>query len=205
MHACVKLNDLSSFHRYNMGQGGVSLCSGSWSGSGLCAARTASHGSHHRRLPGRVCPQDLGDMAKKERRLGKRCCLIKLASTHAVQKITPLMKVRALALQLYAEKTLNEILFHSSVANVLIKPVLVRLHTALLLPHGPILNKSATLVLSFLCGCARLIQSWPTRVSSVPDLNISRAASQSQQEIVNRGHSLGQLFSWNWKKRGLPT
>lgn len=93
MRACVNLNDLSSFHRHNMGQGGVSLCCGSRAGSGLCATCTASHGSHHRRLPGRVCPQDLGDMAEKERRLGKRCCLIKLASTHAEQKIARLMKV----------------------------------------------------------------------------------------------------------------
>lgn len=102
MCACVNLNDLSSFHRHHMGQGGVSLRCGSWAGSGLCAACTASHGSHHCRLPGRVCPQDLGDMAEKERRLGKRCYLIKFASTYADQKISWLMRV--CPLQLYAEK-----------------------------------------------------------------------------------------------------
>lgn len=101
--ACVKLNDLSSFPRHNVGQGGVSLRSGGGAGGGLRAARTASHGAHHRRLPGRVCPQDLGDLAEKARRLGKRGCMV-FASTHAHQKIPQLKEVRAPLLQLYAEK-----------------------------------------------------------------------------------------------------
>lgn len=104
MCVCVNLNDFSSFHRHNVGQSGVSLCCGSWAGSGLRAACAASHGTHHSRLPGGVCPQDLGDMAEKERRLGKRYYLIKLASTYADQKISQLMKVRVPPLQLYAEK-----------------------------------------------------------------------------------------------------
>lgn len=103
MCSCVKLNDLSSFPRHNVGQGGVSLCSGSGAGSGLRAARTASHGAHHRRLPGRVRPQDLGDMAEKARRLGKRGCMV-FASTHAHQKIPQLKEVGASLLQLYAVK-----------------------------------------------------------------------------------------------------
>lgn len=86
-----------------MGQGGVSLCGGGRAGGGLRAARTASHGAHHRRLPGRVRPQDLGDMAEKARRLGKRGCMV-FASTHAHQKIPQLKEVRGLPLQLYAEK-----------------------------------------------------------------------------------------------------
>ena len=125
MCACVNLSDLSSFRRHNVGQGGVSLCCGSWAGGGLCAACTASHGSHHRRLPGRVCPQDLGDMAEKERRLGKRCYVIKLASTHADEKISLLMKARVPPTAALCRKTLNEILFHSPVATtVLLTPVL---------------------------------------------------------------------------------
>lgn len=104
MSACVNLNSFSSFLRHNVGQGGVSLRRGSWAGSGLRAACTASHGSHHRRLPGRVCPQDLGDVAEEERRMGKRCYLIKLASTHSDQEILWLMRVRVPPLQLYAEK-----------------------------------------------------------------------------------------------------
>jgi len=87
-----------------MGQGGVPLCCGSWAGGRLRAACPASHGSHHRRLPGRVCPQDLGDVAEKERRLGKTYYLIKLVSTPADQKITWLMKTRVIPLQHNAEK-----------------------------------------------------------------------------------------------------
>lgn len=86
-----------------MGQGGVSLCGGGGAGGGLRAARTASHGAHHRRLPGRVRPQDLGDMAEKARRLGKRGCMV-FASTHAHQKIPQLKEVGASLLQLYAVK-----------------------------------------------------------------------------------------------------
>lgn len=74
-----------------MGQGGVSLCRGSGAGSGLRAARTASHGPHHRGLPGRVCPQDLGDVAEEARRLGKRCWLVWLASPQADQETAQLM------------------------------------------------------------------------------------------------------------------
>lgn len=101
---CVNMNGLFPSHRHHVGQGGVSLCRGSWAGSGLRAARAASHGSHHRGLPRRVCPQDLGDMAEKERRLGKKCCLIGLVSACPDQKISQLMKVRVCSLQIYAEK-----------------------------------------------------------------------------------------------------
>lgn len=159
MCACVNLNDLSSFHRHNVGQGGVSLCCGSWTGSGLCAACTASHGSHHRRLPGRVCPQDLGDVAEKERRLGKRCCLIKPASTHAEKKIPHLMKVRVPPLQNLCRKILNEILFHSPVAaTILLRPVLDPIWFCYCLVVLS-LTTSALLVLSFLPSCSRLIES----------------------------------------------
>lgn len=115
-----------------MGQGGVSLRCGSGAGGGLRAARTASHGSHHRRLPGRVCPQELGDLAEKERRLGKGCSLIKLASTRADQKLDE----RVPSLQLYAEKLWMRF---SSKALWPHRPsyTCVRPHTAPLLPRGP--------------------------------------------------------------------
>lgn len=121
---CVNMNDLCSFHRHNVGQGGVSLCRGSWAGSGLRAARAASHGSHHRRLPGRVCPQDLGDVAEKERRLGKKCCLIRLVSVCPDQKI-PVNESESALPEALCRKRLCEILFHSAVAtSVLLTPVL---------------------------------------------------------------------------------
>lgn len=175
MCACLNLNDVSSFHRHNLGQGGVSLCCGSWAVSGLCAACTASHGSHYRRLPGRVCPQDLGDMAEKERRLGKRCCLTKLAPTHADQKISQLMKARVPPMQLWAEKRWMR--FSSTATTVLLMPLMGSISSYCLLVLS--LTASAALILSFLCSYARLIQPWLTRTCSVPDLHTSGAASQS--------------------------
>lgn len=95
---------LFSFHRNNVGQGGVPVCRGSGAGSGLRAARAASHGSHHHRLPGRVCPQDLGDMAEEERGLGKKCCLSELVSVCPHQKISQFMKALCFHLCSFMQK-----------------------------------------------------------------------------------------------------
>ena len=111
------MNGLFPSARHNVGQGGVSVRRGSRAGRGLRAARAASHGSHHRRLPGRVRQEDLGDVAEKERRLGKKCCLIELVSVCPDQEISQLMRVRVCSVPLYAKKkTFYEILFHNAVA-----------------------------------------------------------------------------------------
>lgn len=54
-----------------MGEGGIPVC-GSWCpGGGLREAWSPSHGPHHRRLHGGVCPQEPGFLVEEERRMGK--------------------------------------------------------------------------------------------------------------------------------------
>lgn len=61
----------ASLLRYNVGEGGIPVC-GSWCpGGGLREAWSPSHGPHHRRLHGGVCPQEPGFLVEEERRMGK--------------------------------------------------------------------------------------------------------------------------------------
>lgn len=57
--------------RYNMGEGGVHVCSGRSPGSGLCQTRTSIHGSHHSGQLRAVCPQVSGPVAEETGRMGE--------------------------------------------------------------------------------------------------------------------------------------